>query len=422
MKKLLHQSLTYYSSFALLMLLLTAPAFYWISQKLHLDDVDEAILLRKEEFLLDGKWDNLTYDDIVNWNEFNRDIKILSDTMKVERGKIIQQVFYDELANEWEPYRVLYEPIRLHNHPYVLMIRINLIESVDLMQATALIFTFLLSILLVGFVLITRIVSSRLWKPFYSSISLIDSFEIGKKALPDFNQTSTLEFEQLNQALVKLISQNIKALEREKEFTQNASHELQTPVAIIQTKLDLLLQSPGLTEGQANILQQLYEATSRLFRINKNLLLLAKIENTQFSNKQKVNVLEIIRDVLPYFEEQAEEKSLVIHTDQLSDRFVKANKGLTEILINNLIMNAIRYNICEGSIIMTLSRDAFVIENTGNPQPLDADSIFRRFSGSVAHPQGAGLGLAIVKKIADLHHWKAHYAHRNGKHVFSVIF
>ncbi len=422
MRKLLNQTLIYYAAFALMMLLLATPFSFWILQKLHLDDVDEAIWLRKNEFFSEPKWDNLTKEDIQKWNEFNRDIKILPDTVTLPKSKLVQQVFYDRLANEWEPYRVLYQDIEVAGGDAVLMIRINLIESADLMQSTAIIFLVILVVLLIGLVLLTRIVSNKLWAPFYQTLSQIEVFDIEKKNQPHFTKTKTIEFHKLHQVLGKLIAENIKAFDQEKEFTQNASHELQTPLAIFQSKLDTLLQNRDLTADQASILQQLYDASARLLRINKNLLLLAKIENKQFSQKEQLNIRNLIRDVLPYFLEQAEEKQLAIYNEMSNNLFIEANKGLTEILINNLIMNAIRHNIQKGFIHLILSQDKLTVKNTGIDKALNIEHIFQRFSKSTDQAHSSGLGLAIVKKITNLNHWQVSYAYQNKEHVFSVRF
>lgn len=422
MKKLLNRTLIYYSVFAVLMLLLATPFFYWMSQKLHVDDVDEAIRLREKEFLAKPKWNRLSEEDIEKWNEFNRDIKILPDTSKVTKGKIIDKVFYDALDDEWEPYRLLYRDIQTDESKSVLMIRINLIESEDLMQATGIIFLAILLILLVGFVLVTRVVSGKLWSPFYQTLHLIEAFDIEQKNKPHFPDTKTLEFHKLKLALEELITENIKAFEREKEFTQNASHELQTPLAIFQSKLDILLQNPDLTEEQAIILQQLYHASARLLRINKNLLLLSKIEHKPFSHTEPLSIEKMITDVLPYFEEQAVDKTLNIEWHCKEEVSFEANKGLTEILVNNLFMNAIRHNVSNGHIYIRLTRNMLTIKNSGITEPLDEQNIFQRFSSGTRHSHSSGLGLAIVKKIAELNHWQIAYNFENNEHIFSVTF
>lgn len=422
MRKLAAKSLIYYSIFAILMLGLATPLFFWITQKLYLDDVDEAILLREEEFFSDGLYTTLEDEDLEKWNAYSRDIKILPDTVNAEKGKIIQQVFYDKLADEFEPYRVLYKEIIVDGHKANLMIRINLVESRDLMHSILVIDASILIILLLGFVLVTNVISNKLWGPFYKTLGYIDKFNLKEGGQPDFPPTNTLEFDRLNNSLKKLIGQNLQAFEHEKEFTQNASHELQTPLSVIQSKLDILLQNEDLTEDQALILQQLYDATSRLYRINKNLLLLARLEHDQFPTKENLHIANVIRDVLPYFREQAKEKRLTIKTNLAFDTTIQTNRGLFEILVNNLILNAIRHNIKEGHIDLTLTKDQLIIANSGRTESLESDKLFKRFSRSTKRSESSGLGLAIVKKISDLNQFKIRYDFLKKEHVFTIEF
>ncbi|SRX53866.1 HAMP domain-containing sensor histidine kinase [Aequorivita sp. CIP111184] len=422
MRKLATKSLIYYSLFAILMLGLATPLFFWITQKLYLDDVDEAILLRQKEFLTDGTYTKLEDKDLQKWNAFSRDIKILPDTVNVEKGKIIQQVFYDKFADEFEPYRVLYREITVDGHRANLMIRINLVESEDLIQSILFIDGSIVVILLLGFVLLTKLISDRLWKPFNQTLEYIAKFNLEKGGQPDFPTTNTLEFDRLNNSLNKLIGQNLKAFEREKEFTQNASHELQTPLAVIQSKLDLFLQNKDLTEEQAHILQHMYDAISRLYRINKNLLLLAQLEHDQFSQNEKLQLVSIIQDVLPYFREQAEEKKLTIDIHFDYDITIQTNKGMFEIMLNNLFLNAIRHNVKFGRITISLTKDQLVVANSGKTEALEAEKLFKRFSRSTERAESSGLGLAISKKIADLNGFIISYSYLKNEHNFTIRF
>lgn len=301
MNRLLNRTLIYYSFFATLILLLSSPFFYIIMEKLYVDDVDEAIMLRKKEFLLNNLA-SLKTDDIAIWNRFNRDTRLLPDTITAKtKDRIIQEKFYDEMTPEWEPYRVLYTKINIQRQPYVLMIRLNLVESEDLIKTlTGLYFAVLFTLLLVIF-FVTRFISNKLWQPFFDTLQKIEQFNIEQNLLPVFIATPIKEFTQLNKGLTKLIKDNLKAFQSQKEFTENAAHELQTPLAVFQSKLDMLLQEPSLNQNQAAILQSLYEAASRLSRLNKNLLLLAKIENNQYTIWEEVEVTGLLNGYSPLF-------------------------------------------------------------------------------------------------------------------------
>jgi signal transduction histidine kinase len=421
MNKLLNKTLLYYAVSALFLMLVSAPFYYLLSEKLYLDDVDEAILLRKNEFFA-SPLKTLKQSEIPTWNGFNRDIWILPDTVDQQKGSIVQQVFYDSLANEWEPYRVLYSNITIGNSNYLLMIRLNLVESEDLLGTTILLYGLAMSAMLLGFVLVSRIVSARIWRPFYQTLGQIERFSIESHKIPEFAETKTLEFQQLNQSVELLIDQNLKAYQIQKEFTENASHELQTPLAVFSSKLDLLLQDPSLTDVQSIIVGQLYSSISRLSRLNKNLLLLARIEKGNQMAKEHCNVNELIENTLLTFSELAKEKTIQVHTDLEVNVTVHANRDLLEVLLNNLLINAVTHNQPNGRVSIQTAPDQLLVSNSGLEYPLDAASIFKRFFKTESGMKGSGLGLAIVEKIAAVHGWSVTYAFEEKKHVFRVQF
>lgn len=421
MNKLLNKTLLYYTLSALMLLLISAPIYYFLSEKLYKDDVDEAILLRENEFK-NISLPILDEGEIEEWNQFNRDIHILPDTVTQAKGQLLQQTFYDTLGNEWEPYRLLYTDITIDQKPYVLMIRQNLVEPVDIIRTTGLLYLIILIVMMVGFVIISRLVAQRLWKPFYQTLVQIQNFNLEQHHLPEFSKPGTTEFLQLNRAVEQLMKENLRAYRAQKEFTENAAHELQTPLSVFQTKLDLLIQDPSVTEEQAAIIQHLYESVSRLSRLNKNLLLLTKIDNGQYPEKEKISLSGLVEQVLPYFQEQAEERNIKVEVDIEKDVTLNANRGLTEILVNNLLLNAIKHNVDNGSIIIHVLNNSLVVSNSGIAEPLREKNLFKRFAKSSFNNRSTGLGLAIVKRVADINGWSVKYAYDSGIHVFTVTF
>ncbi|OQP60192.1 hypothetical protein A3860_34500 [Niastella vici] len=422
MKRLLNKTLLYYTVFATIILLLSIPFLYWMMEKLYTDDVDEAILLRKKEFVTNNLR-SLRINDIPVWNKFNRDIRILPDTvLSKPKDSIIQEIFFDEMVPEWEPYRVLYTKVQIENQPYILMIQLNLVESEDLIKTIIRLYLGILFSLLLVIFFITRFISNRLWKPFYDTLEKVKQFNLEQHNQPQFTVTKIKEFDQLNASLDKLIRSNLRSYTSQKKFTQNAAHELQTPLAVFQSKLDLLLQDKSLTQAQSVILQSLYEAASRLSRINKNLLLLAKIENNQFTEVSSFRLNELIEQSVPYFTEQATPKELVIEQSIQSDIALQANQGLAEIMLNNLLLNAIRHNIEKGIIEIRVQDRMLEVSNTGGSHALDAGGLFKRFGNSQTDAHNSGLGLAIVKEICDRYGWVVHYRFVLDRHVFSVKF
>lgn len=422
MRRLLNRTLLYYTIFATLILLLSTPFLYWMMEKLYTDDVDEAIMLRKKEFETNNE-KSLTISDITVWNRFNRDIRILPDTVvSSPKDSIIQQIFFDALVPEWEPYRVLYTNVTIEQQHFVLMIQLNLVESEDLIKTIIQLYLCLLFVLLLVIFFITRFISKRIWKPFYNTLEKVKQFNIEQHNQPQFAVTKIREFEELNESLQRLIQSNLQSYASQKVFTQNAAHELQTPLAIFNSKLDLLLQDRSLTQSQSEILESLYGSASRLSRINKNLLLLAKIENKQFAEVTTFALNNLVAEVLPYFTEQAEQKSLTIEQLNQAEIVLQANQGLTEIMVNNLFLNAVRYNIDNGSIQVTLRGKELVISNSSLHLELDTESLFKRFGKSSIDAHSSGLGLAIVKEICDRYGWQVHYQFIKDRHLFVIRF
>ncbi|MCB9233703.1 MAG: HAMP domain-containing histidine kinase [Bacteroidia bacterium] len=418
-KKLLSQTSRVYLVFAGLLLIGVAPIFYFVTEKLYLDDADEALILRKNEFLKDHA-DKLKQSEIPTWNEFNRDIKIFPPR-PLTGDVLIYTYYYDSLDAELEPYRELNSPVLIEGNLYTFAARINLVESEDLIMSIALLFFLIFTLLLLGLYLITRRLSQRIWKPFYQTLEQIEKFEINKPGKPIFIETRTEEFVRLNHSIERLIDRNTSIYQNQKEFIENAAHELQTPLAVFQAKIDTLIQSPDVTHEQAEILVSLNESVARLNRLNKNLLLLSKIEKNSFADQTQVSLNGIIEKNLGFFSEQARARNLKVELDFAEILTVNSNPSLVEILVSNLFLNAIRHNIPNGQITIRISRRALIFSNTGEDKALNPEAIFNRFTKSNPAEKGNGLGLAIVKKIAGLNHWKIQYEFSMNLHIFSLL-
>ncbi|MCF6405305.1 HAMP domain-containing histidine kinase [Chitinophaga filiformis] len=277
-------------------------------------------------------------------------------------------------------------------------------------------------LLIMGFVLINRRISRRLWQPFYNSLAKIKSFNLDQQQTVVFEETDINEFAELNQSLNKLIAGNIAVYNQQKEFADNASHELQTPLAIIQSKLDLLLQSKLLTDEQYELIEDANKALSRVARINKNLLLLTKIENSQFMDREIIDLSRLLESTLSLFSNFSDDKDLILETDIPPGITVEGNKILIEILLNNLITNAIRYTANKGTISITLSDKHLSVANSAT-EALQHDQLFKRFGTTTSSiTRGTGLGLSLVKQICSRYEWKVAYEFQNMHHIFSVHF
>jgi two-component system OmpR family sensor kinase len=285
---------------------------------------------------------------------------------------------------------------------------------------TALTMTFFV-LMMVGFILINRRISKNLWKPFYFSLGKIKNFNLDQQHNISFDKPDIDEFNELNQSLERLISGNIASYRQQKEFAENASHELQTPLSIIQSKLELLSQNSALQDDQYALIEDTLKALARVSRINKNLLLLTKIENNQYMDEESVNLSELLEKNLSMFSNFLDDKQLTLTKKIDPDIYVTGNKILIEILLNNLVTNSIRYSIEHGDIGISLTPCSIKISNPGAVS-LKQDRLFKRFSTGSSESPGTGLGLALVKEICARYRWKENYLFENNNHIFLVSF
>lgn len=422
MKSLLSKNLRYFVVYTVIIMLCCSPLFYLSSKFFYIEDLDELIEFRRDEFV-ETRLPEFTKVDIEIWNKYNEDIQILPFDSKYTLDKNLEEVHFNKAEGHVIDYRILYHAIEIEGERYILTSRIPMVESEDLMGMLISQYGVIFIILITSLIIVQRIVSKKLWKPFYETLAAIERFNLEQGKTPQFSKTDIKEFAQLNEMLQGLIVNNLRTYKQQKEFIENASHELQTPLAVFQSQLDILLQQSDLTETQAGIIQSLYTVSSRMTRLNKNLLLLAKIDNAQFKEMQEINVNHLLESLIRDLKELAGSHKLKVTIDNIHPLIITGNKILLESLINNLIMNAVRHNISEeGDIIVQLENRTLKVYNTGEMQALDSEKIFRRFSRPSEKKKGNGLGLSIATQICRFHNWTISYAYENEMHCFKIVF
>ena len=186
-----------------------------------------------------------------------------------------------------------------------------------------------------------------------------------------------------------------------KEFSENASHEIQTPLAVIRSKTDLLMQQKNLNKESINLLKSINEATTRLYKLNQGLLLISKIENQVFHAKKQISLRQITEAALNNYKEIMQLKNIKVEVDVNNEAYVEMNEVLAEVMISNLLSNAVRFNIDGGLIKCTIDNKFFTLTNSGPPMRTNPEELFARFHKNSENQQSVGLGLSIVKKITD---------------------
>jgi signal transduction histidine kinase len=420
-KRLLPKTLKTYIFFSLCVFLIGAPVFYFITQYLYINETNETLLLSKKSFVKYVQ-PGMKVKDIESFNQLSWNMKILDFEKEITTDVYKARPYLDSLENEEEIYRVLLSPIPIENKSYTLLVRMNVIESENLVESIVIIFTSLIAVLLAGLILITRKLSKKLWTPFYDSLAQIEAFEIDKTSEPKWQSTDIEEFTRLNIALDKLIERNLIIYKSQREFIENAAHELQTPLASFKAKLDTLMQLPSITHEQADTIEDLIDAANRLSKLNRNLLLLSRLHKGLLPATENIVLKEAVKKHIVFYSSQAEAKNIILTSQIDSEVIIQANLSLLDSMLGNLMLNAISHNHENGTVVVRFKNNKLTLLNTAKSISLDADKIFERFSKTGTSFTGNGLGLAIVGKIADLYHWKISYRWQNNLHCFEVIF
>jgi signal transduction histidine kinase len=331
-------------------------------------------------------------------------------------------VIYDKLEEENLRYR-LYRAYFFYNGThYLISCTKPTLEEDELKEGLIDSFILVFGFLLLSFFVVTILLSKTLWKPFYKTIEQLNKYDINNEAPVVFDKASTKEFKRLNEALSRMTEKIFSDYRRQKEFTENASHELQTPLAVIKTKLDLLIQSKKLGEEELEFLQGMENSVQKISSLNKALLLLTKIENKQFKEHKAVNLKAVIEKVTENYSDLFQEKKVTLTSVLNENVVVDMNPALADLLISNLMQNAYRHNKENGSIEIELNNHKLIVSNTGEPLQIKPEELFVRFKKNDASKESLGLGLSIVKSIAIVSGYKIEYTYSGGKHNFIVIF
>jgi signal transduction histidine kinase len=266
-----------------------------------------------------------------------------------------------------------------------------------------------------------RLVSRLVLSPFNATVKAIGHFNLKQKEKLQLPTTNTKEFMELNSFVKAMTDKAIDDYISLKEFTENASHELQTPVAVMRNKLELLGES-DLTDEQALMIADIQNSLEKLSRINSSLVLLTRLENHEYETKEPLHFCKLINSSLASYKELIDMKSLSLSKNVAKSVYVQLHPMLGDLLLNNLISNAIRHNIPNGNIDVQLTHTSLVIKNNGMQPSVPTEELFQRFKKSDQCSKSIGIGLAIVKQICDIHHFAIQYHYSKGLHVIEIQF
>lgn len=425
MKPLLSKTTKPFIIYVLIILVISIPTYYLVVDAIWKHELDEHndIVARKTASQINSL--KLSEEKLIETIQLWNDVQPSTNIRKLEKNDNLKDsIFIVEKPHDFlhfeevDRFRCLSKVIYLNKKPYRFNIETNIEETQETIFFISITTVFLFVLIVGGLLVLNRRLSKSVWKPFRETLDQLKTFSLNNQTKIEFSKTDVSEFDELNQSLTKLIEHNVSVYKTQKEFTENASHELQTPLAILKNKLDILLQNQDLTEKQYQIAEEMNRALSRSSRINKNLLLLAKIDNKQFDS-ETFHLNEVLNQSLEILQEHFEQKNISVKTEISDNVTVNGNIGLTEVLINNLILNAIRHTPINGSISIKLNNSVFEVSNSGT-EKLNSDLLFKRFSRFSKDNNGSGLGLAIVQEICKSQNWTIDYRFENYNHIFSV--
>ncbi len=330
--------------------------------------------------------------------------------------------FWSGMDKEHEsPYRKFIYHDSIKGKPYQIALNRNNLDTEEMLTTVVFWIIGILTLLLIMINLFNRFLSLQIWQPFYQSINQLKRFSFNSKVAPEPVPTNIDEFKILQKAIGRMTNKILKDYQSLKQFTENASHEIQTPLAIIKNKVEMMLQHEDIKEQDLREILHIHKAANRISKLNQALVLLIQIENRQYVNNKRVNIKNLVEEMLLQIEPMLSAKQLVINT-QLEDVSLMMDPVLAEVLLQNLIGNAMKHNIMNGSINIQLEKKRLRIQNSGAALNIDTQSLFERFQKGVDASPSLGLGLAIVYEICQNYGFGLDYQNEGDQHQMDVSF
>lgn len=326
-------------------------------------------------------------------------------------------VIFDPSQNEMEDFRQIISYKEINGKKYRIIVRTLIVESEAILVAVVasyLIIIFLVFVILFYF---SKARNQKLWHPFFTNLEQMKQFSLSSPQPLQLADSDILEFHELNEE-IKLLTGKVKSdYLNLKQFTENVSHELQTPLAIIQAKIENIINGDDLNDMQFERLTSIQKDIQRLAHMNKRLTLLTKIENRQFVKVKEVALTEILGKIIEDFHEISVAKINFLRENEL---WVTMDPYLADVLCTNLISNAIKHNTDQAAVEVVVSDTSLVITNCGTETLAHPENLYTRFYRESETEKSTGLGLAIVKRICDLYGFSIRYTFSGGRHIFSV--
>ncbi len=417
--KLLNYTTSYFAVILLLIISLWAVVYYYTMLDEIYDSIDDGLDNQKQLIIRNASKDTF----LLNKPDFGeggyRIHPITKQNAVSYSDSYTDTLMYMENENEFEPVRLLKTVFTSNGVYYSLEVATSMVEEDDLVNALLYALIWLYLGIVAPVILLNNVLLRKVWKPFYRLLDQLKRFRLDKPQPVATHPSKVEEFRLLNDTVQRMVQNNLDVYTSQKHFTENAAHELQTPLAIAINKLEHLAEGNHFSAEQLSLLSSAMDHLQRLTRLNRSLLLLSKIENHQYHDVKSINLEVVISAVISDLEDQVIYHQLNIEK-HLSDCMVNMNEELARILVTNIIRNAITHTKKGGRIHIELTGDAFMVKNSGT-ESLDNTIMFSRFGRQSNSEKSTGLGLSIVKAITNLYEFTISY-HFDREHVFIVRF
>ncbi|NDV70359.1 HAMP domain-containing sensor histidine kinase [Dysgonomonas sp. 25] len=409
--------------FFLLILTVWSVIYFSLQMREIYEDIDEGLENLRQEFVMKANLSSQFTEDLMKHAPLNMIIEeIPASEAKEIKDTYITTTVYFATEEEEEEVRMLVtafysEPNQTY---YKLKIFTSNVETEDLRKNMFYLLIALWCALILTLFLLSWIILKRTNKPLFELIGQLRSFHLDKTQMITLSKTNISEFEELNNSVKVLLEENIKVYTEQKNFIENASHELQTPLSVAINKLEMLIGEEGLSKVQVEEVGAVLSELNRMRRLNTNLLLLSKIRNKQYADNEMVDFSELTERIASYFSDMIEHKGLTLSIKQETAPVVDMNKDLAAIMVTNLLKNAVAYNLKDGTIEIVMTDRYIAFSNDGTPIDKDVN-IFERYISNSDNKQSSGLGLSIVKSITDFYSFRITHTY-DTRHTITIYF
>lgn len=418
--KLFHNVMLHVSVASVFIMTAWAVFFYWAIIDEVNDEVDDSLEDYSESLIVRY----LNGEDMPSLNNGSNNQFYMYDVSS-EYAETYPQISYrDEMVYiddklEYEPARILMTIFKTDTGYKELVVYTPTIDKLDLQRSILGWIVALYAGILLILLLLNVWIFRRNMKPLYVLLSWFNNYKIGSGYKPLSNKTKITEFKELYHAVTMSAQRNEKLYEQQKMFIGNASHEMQTPLAICLNRLEMLMEDENLTEKQMEEIAKTHQTLENITRMNKSLLLLCKIENGQYADVKEVSVNSLVSQYVDTFNDVYYYKNITVKVTEMSSLSMQINESLAIILVSNLLKNAYLHNCENGKIDVVISEKDFTVSNTGE-SALDSSKIFTRFYQGSKKEGSTGLGLALIHTICMANNISISYEFRDKMHVFKV--